>query len=173
MNKIILTNKETGLNPTGEELARVVLARMGLEPRKTGSTENMHRIFLELYERMKRANREKKPESAVMTVEEMGVFAGITRQTMYDYLRRWLALNIIVKTSYIKDGKVIIGYKLNGATVESAFEKAALNIQNNLEITRKYVQELQRLLKNEKISQKQRENLTGTENKQQNIDADD
>jgi len=113
MNKIILTNKETGLNPTSEELAMTILSRIGLEPRKTGSTEKMHKVFLELYERMKLANREKKPESSVMTVEEMGVFAGITRQTMYDYLKRWLALNIILKTSYIKDGKVIIGYKLN------------------------------------------------------------
>ncbi len=169
MTKIILTNKETGLNPTGEELARVILARMGLEPRKTGSTENMHKVFLELYERMKMSNREKKPESSVMTVEEMGVFAGITRQTMYDYLKRWLALNVIVKTSYIKDSKVIIGYKLNGATVETAFEKAVLNIQNHLEITKKYVQELQRVLKNEKISQKQRENAVSGEFGEQNM----
>jgi hypothetical protein len=168
MTKIVLTNKETGLNPTGEELAKIILARIGLEPRKSGSTENMHKVFMELYARMKMANREKKPEAAVMTVEEMGVFAGITRQTMYDYLKRWLALNTIVKTSYIKDGKVIIGYKLNGATIESAFEKTALSIQNNLEITKKYVQELQRVLKNEKISQKQRENAISTEFEQQN-----
>ena len=169
MNKIILTNKETGLNPTSEELAMTILSRIGLEPRKTGSTEKMHKVFLELYERMKLANREKKPESSVMTVEEMGVFAGITRQTMYDYLKRWLALNIILKTSYIKDGKVIIGYKLNGATVETAFEKAVLNIQNNLEITKKYVQELQRVLKNEKISQKQRENAISSDFEQENV----
>jgi len=169
MAKIILTNKETGLNPTSDELAKAILGRMGLEPRKTGSTENMHKVFLELYERMKLANREKKPEASVMTVEEMGVFAGITRQTMYDYLKRWLALNIIIKTSYIKDSKVIIGYKLNGATVETAFEKAVLNIQNNLEITKKYVQELQRVLKNEKISQKQRENAISSDFEQENV----
>lgn len=172
MSKIVLTNKETGLNPTSDELARIVLSRVGLEPRKTGSTDRMHKVFLELYERMKLANKEKKPESAVMTVEEMGVFAGITRQTMYDYLKRWLALNIIVKTSYINEGKVIIGYKLNGATIESAFEKAVLNIHNNLEITRKYVQELQRILKNEKISQKQRENAV-SEDFEQKIIAND
>jgi len=169
MTKIVLTNKETGLNPTSEELAKIILARIGLEPRKRGSTENMHKVFLELYERMKMANREKKPELAVMTVEEMGVFAGITRQTMYDYLKRWLALNIISKTSYIKEGKVIIGYKLNGATLESAFEKSVLNIQNNLETTKKYIQELQRVLKNEKISQKQKENAVSADFEQQNI----
>ncbi len=151
--KVQLTNKESGLNPTAEELSRVILARMGLEPRKRGSTDNMHRVLVELYERQKSANREKKPEFAVMTVEEMGVFAGITRQTMYDYLKRWLELNFIVKTSYIKDSKVIIGYKLNGPTVEGAFEKAVLMVNNNLQITQRYIQELQKVLKNEKISQ--------------------
>jgi len=166
MNKIVLTNHETGLNPTSNELAKAILARIGLEPRKTGSTEKMHKVFLELYERTKLANKEKKPETAVMTVEEMGIFAGITRQTMYDYLKRWLALSIIVKTSYIKEGKVIIGYKLNGATLESAFDKAAMNIQNNMETTKKYVQELQRVLKNEKISQKQRENAFSEDSEQ-------
>ncbi|MBW3023078.1 hypothetical protein KY308_03165 [Candidatus Woesearchaeota archaeon] len=157
--KIILTNKEPGLNPTSDELAKVIISRVGLEPRKTGSTEQMHKVFIELYEKSKLANREKRPESAVMTVEEMAVFAGITRQTMYDYLKRWLELNLIIKTSYIKDGKVIIGYKLNGATIESAFEKSILKIQNELDITKKYVSELQRILKNEKISQKQKENV--------------
>jgi len=156
--KITLNNKEPGLNPTSEELAKIITSRVGLEPRKTGSTENMHKVFLEVYERSKLANREKKPESAIMTVEEMAVFAGITRQTMYDYLKRWLDLNLIIKTSYIKDSKVIIGYKLNGATIESAFEKAMLKIQNHMETTKKYISELQRVLKNEKISQSQKEN---------------
>ncbi len=58
-----------------------------------------------------------------MTVEEMGSYAGITRQTMYDYLKRWLALDIIIKTSYIgSNQKVVIGYKLNGNNIESAFQ---------------------------------------------------
>ena len=157
--KITLTEKEPGLNPTSDELAKIVISRIGLEPRKAGSTENMHKVFLGIYERSKLANREKKPESAVMTVEEMAVFAGITRQTMYDYLKRWLDLNLIVKTSYIKDSKVIIGYKLNGATIETAFEKAQIRIQNHLETTKKYISELQRILKNEKISQTQKENV--------------
>lgn len=150
--KFVLNHKEVGLNPDSEELAAAILARVGLEPRKKGSTEQMHKTLLELYERTKRANREKKPEDAVMTVEEMGLFAGISRQTMYDYLGRWTKLELITKTSYIKDGKVIIGYKLNGATLESAFDKTRLRINNHLEITKKYIQELQRVLKNEKIS---------------------
>lgn len=147
------------MNPTSDELARVVMSRIGLEPRKTGSTDKMYRTFLELYERAKQAHREKKPESAVMTVEEMGAFAGITRQTMYDYLRRWLELNMIVKTSYIVDNRVVIGYKLNGSTLEASFEKARQQINNNLELTLKYIVELQKRVKNEKISQTQKERI--------------
>ena len=124
MGKILLHNKEPGISPTSEELAKVVLERVGLMPRKAGSTEKMHRTLLELYERSKRANRDKDPRLAVMTVEEMGYHAGITRQTMYDYLKRWLDLNMIIKTSYIDGQRVIIGYKLNGATLENAYEKA-------------------------------------------------
>jgi hypothetical protein len=156
--KIILTDLEPSMNPTSEELANVVLSRIGLMPRKKGATDKMFQTLLELYERTKAANRDKKPELAVMTVEEMGVFAGITRQTMYDYLNRWLMLSLIVKTSYINNSKVIIGYKLNGNTLDSAFEKATQKVSNNLELTQRYVKELQRLVKNEKISQTQLQN---------------
>ena len=107
---------------------------------------------------MKTAQREKRPESSVMTVEEMGLHAGITRQTMYDYLKRWVELDLINKTSYIIDGKVIIGYKLNGSTLESAFEKAVQRIGNHLETSMKYVRELQKLIKNEKIAVSQQKN---------------
>lgn len=155
-SKIILTNNEPGLNANSEELANVILARIGLLPRKKGSTEGMYRVLMELYERSKQANREKMPEKAVMTVEEMGVFAGITRQTMYDYVKRWLDLALIVKTSYIKESKVIIGYKLNGATLENAFEKSVLSVRNNLDLTLKYIRELQKTVKNEKISLSQK-----------------
>jgi len=157
-DKIVLQHTESGINPTSEELAKVILSRIGLEPRKKGSTDKMYRTLLEIYERAKVAHRMKRPEEAVMTVEEMGYFSGITRQTMYDYLKRWLALNLIIKTSYIKDNKVIIGYKLNGSTLEASFEKAQVQIKNNLSLTLKYVQELQRLIKNEKISEKQKKN---------------
>jgi hypothetical protein len=92
-----------------------------------------------------------------MTVEEMGYHAGITRQTMYDYLKRWTNLAIITKTSYITQGKVVIGYRLNGSTLEQAFERATVQIQQNLQLTHKYIVELQRLIKNEKISQAARQ----------------
>lgn len=165
--KIVFKEKEPGINANSDELARVVMARIGLEPRKKGSTDKMHKPLLEMYERTKQANREKRPELAVMTVEEMGMHAGITRQTMYDYLKRWLDLNLIVKTSYIKDGKVIIGYKLNGTTLESAFDKSQQRIRNHMETTLKYMKELQRTIKNEKISQ------TATTNKESGIEVDD
>ncbi|MFC1691742.1 hypothetical protein ACFL0W_06195 [Nanoarchaeota archaeon] len=155
--KIVLTNIEPGLNPDTNELASIILARLGLLPRKEGSTDKMHLTFLQMYEKTKLANREKRPESAVITVEEMAMYAGITRQTMYDYLRRWLELNLIVKTSYIKDSKVIIGYKLNGNTLESAFEKATMEVRNNMEVTMKFIKELQKTIKNEKISQSQQQ----------------
>lgn len=154
-DKIILTNSEpASMSPGAKELAMVIINRIGLMPRKKGSTENMHEALIELYERSKMAISQKKPELAVVTVEEMGQAAGITRQTMYDYLSRWTTLDLIVKTSYIHEGKVVIGYKLNGNTIEQAFEKAFVKIKNNLEQTQKYVRELQKTIKNEKLSQK-------------------
>ena len=146
------------MSPSSEELAQVVLARIGLMPRKKGATDKMHRTLLELYERSKQANRQKRPEMAVMTVEEMGMFAGISRQTMYDYLSRWTEISLIVKTSYINQGKVIIGYKLNGNTIEQAFEKAINSMRDHMETTQKFIRELQRLVKNEKIAESQKEN---------------
>lgn len=151
--KIILKDTEPALHPSPEDMAAVILDRMGLEPRKKGATDKFHRVLAELYEKSKEAARNKNPESAILTVEEMAMHAGITRQTMYEYLKRWLDLTFIVKTSYIKDGKVIIGYKLNGNTLESAFEKSVQKINNNLETTAKYVLEYQRILKNDKIKQ--------------------
>lgn len=150
--KIILNDLEPPMNSNSKVLANVIISRMGLEPRKSGSTEHMYKILIELYERMKKANKEKKPEYSVMSVEELAIYASITRQTMYEYIKRWLDLNLIVKTSYIKDARVVIGYKLNGNTLESSFEKARNVINNNLEFTLKYVRELQRIIKNEKLS---------------------
>ncbi|MFH1590979.1 MAG: hypothetical protein ABIC95_03545 [archaeon] len=156
-NKIILTDVEPGLSPDSEELSNVIVYRIGLMPRKTGSTEKINQILIQLYERMKTSTREKNPAQAVMTVEEMAILAGITRQTMYDYLKRWLNLNFIIKTSYIdQNSKVVIGYKLNGNTLETAFEKARQRINNNLDFTAKYLTELQRVIKNEKISMAQK-----------------
>lgn len=162
--KIILTNHEPNLNTNSDEMASIIITRLGLLPRKKGSTEKMHKVLIELYERNKSSAREKDPKHAIMTVEDMGYFAGITRQTMYEYLRRWLELDLIVKTSYIDQwNKVIIGYKLNGQTLENAFEKAKKRIINNLDETQRYVQELQKMLKNEKISQTVKEkNMTSS-----------
>jgi len=168
--KIVLNQTEPGLSPNSEELAAIVLERIGLEPRKKGSTEKMRRTLIELYERAKKAAKEKNPTLSIMTVEEMGAYAGITRQTMYDYLKRWLSLDMIIKTSYVgQDQKVVIGYKLNGNTLESAFQKAMAKINNNLNQTLSYIGELQRILKNEKISQSQKMKETPMEHNPENL----
>lgn len=158
-----LTNAEPAtINPDSKELSEVIISRMGLNPRKKGSTEEMYKVLIELYERMKLSAKEKKPELAVLTVEELGNYAGITRQTMYEYLKRWTDFDLIAKTTYIYEGKVIIGYKLNGVTLENAFEKAAVKIRNNLDFTLKLVKDLQNTIKKEKISEtmKQKDSQT-------------
>ena len=151
--KIQLDKAEAMSDASPEELAKVLLARFGLVPRKKDGTAKFHSLLLELYERKKQANREKKPESAVMPVEEMGIFAGIKRQTMYDYLHRWLDLGLLKKTSFVSEGKVIIGYELNGTSIESAFRKAETAIRNHLDDSFKILERLQSQVKKEKISQ--------------------
>lgn len=151
--KIQLENTEPGEQPSPEEIAKTLLARFGLLPRKKGSNAAMHKLLLELYERKKQANREKKPELAVIPVELMGQVAGIKRQTMYDYLHRWLDLSILKKTSFVSDGKVIIGYELNGTSLESAFRKAESTVKNHLETSFKLVEQLQNEIKREKLKQ--------------------
>lgn len=149
--KFELEHKEPLPDADPEELARVVLARFGLLPRKRDGLAKMHKLLLELYERKKISNREKKPESAVMTVEEMGLFAGIKRQTMYDHLGRWLALSVLKKTSFVSNGKVIIGYELNGPNMESAFKKAETAVKNHAEKSIELVKMLQGEIKREKL----------------------
>jgi hypothetical protein len=151
MTKIHLEIVEPLPDAKPEEIARIVLARFGLLPRKKDGTAQMHKLLLELYERKKAANRDKKPEAAVMTVEDMGVFAGIKRQTMYDYLGRWLVLNLLKKTSFVSSGKVVIGYELNGGNLEAAFKKAELYLKNHTEYTINLIKDLQNEIKKEKI----------------------
>lgn len=152
MNKYILTDAQPEYNADSDALAKVITMRLGLLPRKKGATDYMHKILLELYERTKKATREKNPELSVMTVEEMASFAGITKQTMYEYVDRWLQVEFISKVSYIgSEKKVIKGYKLNGTTLEDAFLKSKIIILKNLDETQRYIQEIQKQLKNEKI----------------------
>ena len=158
--KFILAHTEVGMHPTADDYARAITARLGLLPRKKGATEKMANILMQLYERTKQAQKLKKPELAVVTVEELGAFAGISRQTMYEYLGRWIDLNLIAKTSYIHNSQVVVGYKLNGNTLEGAYEKAQVAVINHLELTGKYVKELQKTIKNEKISAAQQRNIT-------------
>lgn len=134
-----------------EEITRIILARFGLLPRKSDGIAKMHNLLSEISERKKQSNREKKPELAVLPVEEMALHAGIKRQTMYDYLNRWLKLNILKKTSFVSNGKVIIGYELNGSNLESAFRKAEMAIRNHTEESVELVKRLQNEIKREKL----------------------
>ena len=86
-----------------------------------------------------------------MPVEEMAFFAGIKRQTMYDYLHRWLDLNILKKTSFVSGGKVVIGYELNGTNLENAFRKAESKIKGHLDASFRVIAGLQKEIKKEKL----------------------
>jgi hypothetical protein len=158
--KIELDLVEPVEQASSDELAKIILARIGLLPRKKDALANFHKLLIELYERKKIANRDRKPELAIMTVEEMGLQAGIKRQTMYDYLNRWLLLNVLKKTSFVSDGKIITGYELNGSNPEAAFKKAEYVIQNHLSTTFDIIRDFQNELKKEKLKQSPRETET-------------
>lgn len=147
---IRLANSEAVDNNV-HELSKVLLSRFGLLPRKKDGSALLHKLLLELYERKKKANREKKPEAAVLPVEEMALHAGIKRQTMYDYLSRWLELNVLKKTSFVSGGRVVIGYELNGTNLESAFRKAEARIKAHLDESFRTIEKLQNEIKKEKL----------------------
>ena len=149
--KIHLNNVEAVPDANATELAKVILTRFGLIPRKKDGQAQFHKLLLELYEKKKEANRERRPELAVMPVELMGMHAGIKRQTMYDYLGRWLGLNILKKTSFVNDGKVVIGYELNGNNLEAAFKKAEQSINQHAANSLELIKELQNQVKKEKL----------------------
>lgn len=142
-----------------EEITRIVLARFGLLPRKKDGIAKMHNLLIEFSERKKQANRDKKPELAVLPVEEMALHAGIKRQTMYDYLGRWLKLQVLKKTSFVNAGKVVIGYELNGSNLESAFRKAEMAIRNHTEESVELVKKLQNEIKRDKLKSPEKPEL--------------
>src|SRR3989344_5945251 len=148
--EILLDNAEPLTNDV-EETAKVLVVRFGLAPRKKDGNAQLHKLLLHLYERKKEANRDKRPEAAVVPVEEMALHTGIKRQTMYDYLHRWLDLQILKKTSFVSSGKVIIGYELNGTNLEGAFRKAETTIKNQLDASFKLIEQLQNEIKKEKL----------------------
>ncbi len=148
--EFLLGNAEP-INQEVEELSKVLVARFGLSPRKKDGNAQLHKLLLQLYERKKEANREKKPELAVMPVEEMALHSGIKRQTMYDHLRRWLDLQILKKTSFVSGGKVVIGYELNGSNLEGAFRKAESTLKGHLEASFRIIEQLQNEIKKEKL----------------------
>jgi len=133
------------------ELIRCILSRFGLLPRKKGAKINIDKLILELYEAKKRAYKDKNPNLAIMTVEEMAGFAGVSRQTMYDYLYRFLQLNILKKTTYIGKSQLIVGYELSGPNLESSFSKASEMIEEQLKTSINLIKELQNEIKKEKL----------------------
>tara|TARA_Y100000294_G_C8427886_1_gene285509 strand:- start:131 stop:589 length:459 start_codon:yes stop_codon:yes gene_type:complete len=149
--KIELWQMNPGIGANKEELAKITLARFGLIPRKKDAKADFHRLLLELYERKKKAVKEKKPELSILTVDEMALFADIKRQTMYDYLKRWTTLQIIKRASFSYRGEINKGYELNGNNIEAAFSKASTIINNHLETSMDYIQDLQKEIKNEKL----------------------
>lgn len=152
--KIELKYMNPGQGADSEELSKVILARFGLIPRKKDAKAGFHKLLLELYQRKKNANNEKKPELSVMSVEEMGAHSGIKRQTMYDYLRRWLSLQIVKKTTLVNSGVVITGYELNGQNLENAFRKAEAIIHDHVGKSIEIVKELQNEVKKDKLRKK-------------------
>jgi len=148
--EFLLANAEP-VNQEIEELSKVLITRFGLSPRKKDGNAQMHKLLLQLYEKKKEANREKKPELAVVPVEEMALYAGIKRQTMYDHLKRWLDLQILKKTSFVAEGKVVIGYELNGNNLEGAFRKAESTLKAHMDASFRLIEQLQNEIKKEKL----------------------
>jgi len=161
--EFLLGNAEP-INQEVEELAKVLTARFGLSPRKKDGNAQLHKLLLQLYEKKKEANREKKPELAVVPVEEMALYAGIKRQTMYDYLRRWLDLQILKKTSFVSAGKVVIGYELNGTNLEGAFRKAEATLKAHVDSSFRLIEQLQNEIKKEKLRNSNGEARTSEQN---------
>lgn len=149
--KFQLEHVEPVPNATSSEMAKIVLSRFGLMPRKRDGQAKFEKLLLEMYERKKKANKDHRPEVAVMPVEDMGVFSGIARQTMYEYVKRWVQLGIIKKTSFVSNGKVVIGYELNGNNLEGAFNKASQIVRNHTETSLDIIRNLQLEIKKEKL----------------------
>lgn len=140
-----------GPNPTKEELASVILGRVGLLPKKRDAKAGFNKLLLELYERKKKAVRENRPEIALFKIEEMASIAGIKRQTFYDYLGRWTSLGIIKKETYLRDTSKLRGYELAGNNIEHAFKKIKNYFDEHLESTRSMIITLQSEIKKEKL----------------------
>jgi hypothetical protein len=138
-------------NAEPRELTRCILDRFGLLPRKSGAKIRIEDLILEMYEKKKQAYKDKNPNIAIMTVEEMAAFANVSRQTMYDYLYRFLQLSILKKTSFIKDNKLTVGYELSSNNLETSFSKAIETINEELSTSLEIIKKLQNEIKKEKL----------------------
>jgi len=134
-----------------KELSNVVLARFGLIPRKKDAKAAFNKLLLEFYERKKQSLKDKKPELAIMSIDEMALYSNIKRQTMYDYLKRWLSLALIKKASFARGNSIIRGYELNGSNLENAFRKAETIVQQHILRSIDYINDLQNEVKKDKL----------------------
>lgn len=152
-DKLVLSTKQAEVGMSAEELAHVIVERLGLVPRKKNATEHTYKLLLELYERQKQSVQMKDPALAIMTVEEMAMYTKISRQTMYEYLGRWLHTGMLQKVSFLDDKrKLVVGYRLCGSTLEDAFGHMRTLLHKHVELTGQYIVDLQKRIKNEKIS---------------------
>ena len=149
--KIELWHMNPGPGANSEELAKVLLARFGLLPRKVDAKAQFHRLLLELYERKKHSLKERKPELAVMSVDQMAAYAGIARQTFYEYMARWLTLQVIKKTSFVADKRLTTGYELNGNNLEAAFARSKNIVEDHTQTSIEIAKGLQTEIKKEKL----------------------
>ena len=60
-------------------------------------------------------------------------------------------LNLLKKTSFVSDGKVVIGYELNGNNLEGAFRKAEATIKAHIDTSFRLIEQLQSEIKKEKL----------------------
>ena len=70
---------------------------------------------------------------------------------MYEYLNRFLDLDLVKKISFVSQGKVVIGYEMNGTNLEGAFRKAEVRVRNHIEQSFNIIEQIQKEVKKEKI----------------------
>ena len=60
-------------------------------------------------------------------------------------------VNFEKKTSFVSNGKVVIGYELNGQNLEGAFRKAETAIKNHMDDSFRLINHIQNEIKKDKI----------------------
>ena len=90
---------------------------------------------------------------AIFSLTMSGISTGTINFSLHN---KYCYIDFISKATFVANGKVVKGYKLNGNTIEDAFGKARTIISKNLNETSKMITDLQKLIKNEKIKESMR-----------------